>query len=349
MADATKKPALRWRRAGKIAAWVVGVIVGLLALALAYAYLAPVPVSTANPNPAKSYAEAVARIKADQATDPQDVGYPSLFFGQGSQTTTAVVLFHGLTNNPYQWRIVAEGYARRGYNVWVPREPQHGAKNRMTDWLAGLTTSKLTDYGDSSIDIAAGLGKNVEVVGLSGGATVAAWAAQNRDEVRSAVLIAPFFKPASIPLIAMKPLYQLTPKLPPIWMWWDDVNKDQRITPPYSYPRYALAALSAYLAMADNVDSGPYTSKTPLDSVTLITNGNDAEIDVGFALAAVKRTLGPHTLKWVFYEFPASLGYKHDIISPEGDNRLKVPAIYRKLYPLLGLPASDAPTSAVAP
>ena len=45
--------------------------------------------------------------------------------------------------------------------------------------------------GARAVDIAAGLGDQVTIAGLSAGGVVAAWAAQHRRDVHRAVLIAP--------------------------------------------------------------------------------------------------------------------------------------------------------------
>jgi pimeloyl-ACP methyl ester carboxylesterase len=288
-------------------------------------------------NPARTYAEAVSRVDALTQSDPADVGYKSRFYGQGSKTATAVVLFHGFTNNPKQWQRIAEDYAKAGYNVYVPRAPEHGARDVMSGDLAGLRLADLTAYADSSVDIAAGLGDHVQLVGISGGATLAAWAAQHRDEVTAVTVISPFFKPLSVPRWQVKPLYQITPHLPPIWQWWDAAKKASRNAPPYSYPRYTLASIATFMAIADKIGETAYARKTPIRQVTVVTNAADDGVDNAAAIGVLQKALKPHALVWITYEYPRDLGYKHDVISPEGDNKTAIGAIYAKLLPLLGL------------
>jgi pimeloyl-ACP methyl ester carboxylesterase len=325
---------------------LVGVLLVTLfvvaALVLAYAYLAPIPVPASSAHPVATYDQALRRVAQLKAADPANIEYPTLFLGTGSKTATAVVLFHGFTNNPRQWRVLAQEYARRGYNVYVPRMPQHGARDIMSGDLERLRLHDLTAFADQSIDIASGLGDHVEVVGISGGATLAAWTAQHRDAVTAVALIAPFFKPHSVPRWEMKPLYQITPYLPPIWLWWHPVEKASRLSPPYSYPRYPVAALAEYLAIADKVASDGSTRTTPLQQVTIITNGADEGVDNRVAVAEITKALKAHAKTWVQFEFPRNLGYKHDLISPEGDNKAKVAAIYATLRPYLGLPPAAA-------
>lgn len=309
-----------------------------VALTLAYAYLAPIPVPSSSANPAGTYSEAVARIEQLRASDASDVAYPTQFLGTGSKTATAVVLFHGFTNNPRQWHVLEQEYAKLGYNVYAPRMPEHGAGDILSTDLGRLRLRDLTAYADQSVDIGAGLGDHVEVVGVSGGATLAAWVAQHRDEVASAVLIAPFFKPQSVPRWEMRPLYQLTPYLPPIWLWWHPAEKASRLSPPYAYPRYALAGLSDFLAIADKIAGDAYTRKTPLGQMTIITNGADEGVDNTVGIGEIAPAFKAHTKTWVQFEFPRQLGYKHDVISPEGDNRAKIKALYAMLRPYLGLP-----------
>ena len=61
--------------------------------------------------------------------------------------------------------------------------PENGYADRATDALKRLTAEQLRDWGDSAVDIAAGLGDEVVVLGISAGGVVAAWCGQNRPEV----------------------------------------------------------------------------------------------------------------------------------------------------------------------
>ena len=84
------------------------------------------------------------------------------------------------------------GVRGRGYSVVVPRLPGHGHRDRLTKALSDVRPDDLVHTADLAVDIAAGLGDEVTVVGLSGGGTLAAWLATERNDVNRAVLIAPW-------------------------------------------------------------------------------------------------------------------------------------------------------------
>ena len=182
---------------------VPSIIAGVLALILAVAgvlLLSPVtdPNLSTRAEPAASYDEAVALISAQQASEstlPLQPGGASIAMLTGERSETAVVLFHGLTVLPEQFRLIGEAYRAQGYNVWIPRLPRHGLADRMPDELSNVTPREVRDFADGSIDIGAGLGAKLLVVGLSGGGAVGLWATAERPEVTDTVLISPLLLP----------------------------------------------------------------------------------------------------------------------------------------------------------
>ena len=142
------------------------VVFSVASLALMAADRAMAPKS--NPHPARSYAEALTRVAVLKASDGVDVWKPTILLEQGSKVETAVVLFHGFTNNPEQFERLGDAYRAAGYNVLIPRLPEHGDRDLMTKNLSRITEQRLARSADEAVDIAAGLGNKVEVVGLSG-------------------------------------------------------------------------------------------------------------------------------------------------------------------------------------
>lgn len=305
--------------------------------ALVYAWVMPDFTPASHPNPATTYAEAVARISAHRKADSPDVAYPQIFMGQGSRTTTSVVLFHGFTNAPRQMEVLAQAYARRGYNVYVPRMPHHGLADRMTGDLANANRRELIAWTDDAIDVGAGLGDHVVVSGLSAGATLSAWASKNRTEVSEAVLVAPLIQPSLIPEWATKPIYQLTPALPPIWVWWNPVKKQEQKAPEMAYPRYPLRSLGDFLALADGISRGQAQRSGSMTRVAVIINEADMAVRNDVAVDVLKRHLGPLSRDWTVHAIPASRAWKHDLIDPLGENVANSQDIYRELLPLYGL------------
>ena len=306
-------------------------------LALVYAWAMPDLTPASHPHPTVSYEQAVARIDAERRQDGPHVAYHAMFLGQGSKTTTSVVLFHGFTNAPRQMEELARAYAARGYNVYVPRMPHHGFADRMTEDLANANRQELIAWTDDAIDIGAGLGNHVIVSGLSAGATLSAWAAKNRSEVSEAVLVAPLIRPKLTPAWEVKPIYQLTPALPPIWLWWNPAKKQEQKAPEMAYPRYPLRALGDFLAVADGVAHGSPQRRGKLARVVVITNEADGAVCNDVALDVLGRDLRPLSGEWVTYSIPASRGWKHDLIDPLGENVGRSAEIYRALLPMYGL------------
>ena len=104
----------------------------------------------------------------------------SILLTHGQRTEKAVVLFHGYTNCPQQFRELGQILYEQGYNVLIPRLPRHGLADRKVENLSPLTAEELRECADMSVDIACGLGRKVYVAGLSAGGTLSAWVAQNR-------------------------------------------------------------------------------------------------------------------------------------------------------------------------
>ena len=81
----------------------------------------------------------------------------------------SVVLLHGFTNNPAQYAELAPLIFARGANVFVPRMPEHGDRDRMTASIAELKATALLHAVAGALDAAAGLGERVAVLGISMG------------------------------------------------------------------------------------------------------------------------------------------------------------------------------------
>jgi len=108
-----------------------------------------------------------------------------------------VVMYHGYTAGPWQYREMAQRFHDAGYNVYVPRLPGHGyvddagmgsgaripAPGEGHEWEAFIERT----YQD-----AASLGAPVYAIGLSGGGNAALRLAQRHPEMAGAVAMAPY-------------------------------------------------------------------------------------------------------------------------------------------------------------
>src|SRR5665213_1707816 len=119
------------------------------------------PAATEPPPPveaARPFAESVRAIRAAIARDAADpailpAGVPRLY-EHGAPVQHAVVLYHGFTNCPQQFDELARDYHARGCNVFVPRIPHHGLKDRLTRDLANVTVSELQGFAAETFGLA---------------------------------------------------------------------------------------------------------------------------------------------------------------------------------------------------
>lgn len=326
------------RRAAGIAA---GVLVAGAAL-----LLTPVadPELSSRPDPCDSYAAAVARIAAVKASEAglalQAEGR-SIARLTGRKTARAVVIFHGLTSVPEQFRLIADAYAAQGYNVWLPRLPRHGLTDRMTDQLSHLTSQELRDFVDGAVDIGTGLGDSLTVVGLSGGGALTLWAAAERPEVDKAFVISPLLLPAGYPDWQMRILVRALRLSPAdLFQWHDDRVKDSD-QQAWGYPRQSYKAVAALLRMAYWVEAKAVGTPFPVvPEVVLVRNDGDTDLDVSFGQGFVERVVAPDRLTVV--TIPASEGLGHDFVGfqESSDNYPRLGVAYRHLSEALGMPIS---------
>lgn len=317
------------------------VLVGLEALVTAFAIAAaimPPAVPASSARPVSTYADALKRVAALKARDDATIANGTLFLGQGSKVTTAVVIFHGYTNNPKQFSKIAADYHAAGYNVLVPRLPGHGKADLLTNALSEATAGAYARTVDEAIDIAPGLGDHVQVVGLSGGGTMALWAAYNRNEVDRVVAIAPLMLPYSIPDAVVKPFTVFARMIPDIHIWWDPINQAADNVPPHRYPRLSVRSFAALLDLSFHISETEPQRTTKLTEVVLINNEADFAVDLSYATTLVKSHFAPLAARTRIVTMPVRKGFAHDLIDPAGANAPHIAEIYARLYPVLGIP-----------
>jgi carboxylesterase len=271
----------------------------------------------ARPNPAESFAEACERAASFDAAALQPLsaqGRSRLLVGDGP-AEEAIVLFHGLTNCPYQMRDLAATLHARGHAVFVPRLPRHGYTDRRHNGLERLTAEELRDCCDAAVDIAMGLGKRVAVAGISAGGVMAAWVAQFRPEVAQATLIAPAFAFGGRFGVTLgkiqEPLLLMLPNF--------DISRfDERrvVILDHAYYNFPSRALGQVLRLGSTVWRAAARKPPLVPKVHVLINAADDAVndDVTQALVARWRRVGYQGAD--MYEFPASLRLIHDIIDP---------------------------------
>jgi len=275
--------------------------------------LQPLPAAPA-PLPYDASVQAIRAVIAQDAADAtlEQDAWPRLY-EHGAQVENAVILFHGFTNCPQQFDLLAQRFHARGCNVYVPRIPRHGLKDRLTTTLADLTVAELGRCVLDAFTYARGLGRRVSSVGLSLGGSMSLWLAQAMP-IDVAVAVSPFLMPIHIPrgigTAAMHALYTI----PSMYWWWDPRVK-QNCLPIYAYPGFPTHALAEVTFFGDRIfDYAPHAKPLGKGCI-LVTNADESAVNnaVSRALFAQWNASGAEYSEVVL----TGLGPpRHDIIDP---------------------------------
>lgn len=277
----------------------------------------PVALSS-SPNPARSYEEAMARFDTLLAeerarNDINDICLPYVLT-HGVKTERVIVLFHGLTACPFQYHELAQLFYDQGYNVYVPRLPRHGYADSLSNALAELTAEELASMMDPTADLAAGLGEEITMAGLSMGGNVAAMGGQLRNGLRLAAPMSPALGFRLVPNLLTPALTRLIIGLSPdIYIWWDPFNREN-FQAESGYPGFSLRALGEIyrlgLAVQALADAQPPSSQAQL----MISNWGDPAVNLAAidALVGAWREQGSAT---AIYRFSLLPWLPHDLIS----------------------------------
>lgn len=287
-------------------------------------------------NPCRSYLESVGRINNLRILDGKDISPDGhlIFLTHGKKMQKTIVFFHGGTNSPRQFEALGKIFYEKGYNVLIPRIPHHGLKNRMTEDYAKLSALEMTQLSDESMDIAQGLGKHISVVGLSMGANMGAWIAQNRSDVDKAVLISPFWGWKGLTISLLKPAINLLSILPNTFMWWNQAEKKALSGPTSAYYRFSTRGLAqimllGWLVIKEVRSSGPKTR-----SIVVITNALDDSVNEHIFDRVADYWQRHRDVKITRFEFDKSFGVLHDLIDPQQPYQ-KTAVVYPKLIELI--------------
>ncbi|MDG9674534.1 alpha/beta fold hydrolase [Micromonospora sp. DH14] len=304
---------------------IIALLLGGLALvvaAVAGLYLWPVGRRALSGAPARPLDFDTA-IRAAEATIAAEAADPEIrpesrsrLLSHGSRTGRAVLLLHGYTLAPEQYAGLAEAFFDSGYNVWIPRAPQHGTVDRRAHHR--VQAGELTTYAAQGWAVAAALGDEVGVVGISGGAVLATWLAQvPGNVVRHLLLLSPFFgpNPRQAPAYAVKPL---------IVLYGRRVLRD-RVTS----RGYSLAAVTQYLTIARTLPSPP--RRTGLRTAAVAISPLDAVVDLRAAVHLPRRIADANAIPLRVCTLPKELGVEHNTLNlgVDGDEwRRRYVALY---------------------
>ncbi|MEP6692861.1 MAG: alpha/beta fold hydrolase [Gemmatimonadaceae bacterium] len=293
--------------------------------------------------PLRAYADAVQRVAAMRAFEQPLVNRygGTILLTHGVRAPRVAVLLHGLTATPRQFQALAEELFARGYDVFVPRMPMHGERGRDATALSALTADTLRSFADDAIDIAHGLGDTVDVLGLSGGATIAAWIAQHRAGVRHVVIVAPALAFSRMPRALEDPAMQLLARLPNV-----NVGASADTAKPQVYAGFSTRAVAQTMRLGAEVRDDAGRIAPAARSIALVTNGNDRTIDAGAALALGDRWT-QHGATVTRFQFDAALGLPHDVVD-QGERCADATLVYPVLVALLeGRPAPPVASRSV--
>jgi alpha-beta hydrolase superfamily lysophospholipase len=290
---------------------------GAVALLLAAAFLAPVRTGdlVAQPDPCASYADAVVRFGAMASAEPLNPRCHPQLLTHGDRTATAVVLLHGVSSCPRAFVDFAPLLHGRGHNVLPLRMPENGYGDRATDALKRLTAEKLRAWGDDAVDLAAGLGDEVVVVGISAGGTAAGWVAQNRAEVARVVLVAPMYGIGSLGGWLNAAVMRVTLLLPDFSIWKDPVLRARFQGLPHCYKRQSSRATGEILRLGHATLQQAQAGRAAAGAVALVTNAGDTAVDNALA-AQVADAWEGHGVPVTRFEFAKADGLGHEVIDP---------------------------------
>jgi esterase/lipase len=311
-------------------AFPIGFDITLRRLALLVGLAAAIPLRSGNldphPFPAPSYRVAVERVERQQRADDRIAAAAgrTLLLTHGSRTPRVDILLHGFTDSPQQFAALADSLFQEGDNVYVPRLPHHAERGGDARALSGLKAVELRETADSAVDVAAGLGDTVTVVGLSVGGTMAGWMGQHRAEVHRVVMIAPAFEAGRVPSRLEGYLINLAERLP---------NVTRRSAPdtsrPDRNPGFATHALAEVLRLGAAVRSAADRSPPKARELTLLLNDRDHTVKSAAALRLARVWESRGAVVSV-YTFPAALGLPHNVL--DGRESMGQPQI---VYPAL--------------
>jgi alpha-beta hydrolase superfamily lysophospholipase len=259
------------------------------------------------------YADILAKDAADPAVLPE---CKSLDVHPTVPQLGVVLLFHGDTSCPNQFSALAGRLAATGYRVLVPRWPEHG--------IAGVTAQpnpvdgqEIANFAMRTTAIALGIDQRTILGGLSGGATLALWAAEHNAGVQRVVALAPFLSPAAVPSLLSHAAGNLMRLAPNVNLWWDWSRRDTEPVPRYDYAKFSTRSLGGLMSLAATLGANRTNA-----FVIHVLNAADPSDDPAAVRALVVRQRDAGDLV-TLYEFPAALKAPHGYVDPDDpDNKI---------------------------
>jgi Alpha/beta hydrolase family len=241
----------------------------------------------------------------------------TLIFDRGHRTAQATLLLHGLSASPRQFVAVAQALYERGHNVFVPRLPRHGHRNRLSEALSTMSAAQLEACAGDALAVARGLGERVTVAGFSLGGLLSAYIGQF-EHVHRVVAVSPFLGIAAIPNIFRLPVARWVLSRPNRFYWWDPILRDRQ-QPEHGYPRFATHAIGHGLTLAHEVMDAARLRPAQTDELLLVINPRDSAVNRG-AIERLARYWTANKPDAVHVHRLTDMPrFSHDIIEPKRD------------------------------
>lgn len=216
-----------------------------------------------------------------------------------------VILFHGYTAGPWQFKEQAEAFFKAGYNVYVPRIPGHGLMKpdgtptgeKMVDtW----NMREYEHFVQEVHDEVKALGGPMQVVGLSGGSNLAIRMGERYDDLKSVIAMAPYLGPDErIRPVSkvMQTLERVSPLKVGRLLDFKNYNQNKKVALDHPMPHTQGTLNNAYamLNVGVNVDK----VKSPMQ---LITTEQDLLAGTGAVEGLYQRSGGAGKNAWFHYQ-----------------------------------------------
>lgn len=278
-----------------------------------------VPTFSSTPAPAADYAAAMQKFEAlrdgEKKLPLSDAG-ASRLLTHGHPTERVYVLLHGITNCPEQFVPLAKILFDSGANVVIPRARYAGFADLLNEQQGNQSGQDLIDQAAMGLDIAAGLGRDIDVVALSGSAVAAAWMAQHRDGIDRVVILSPFFGLYGYPVWFVETLSAVLSRVPNRYMWWDETLKEKNPGPPYAYPRYGTVCMADTIQLSRAVQAGIGKGPLKADEMHVFTTAADIGVNNELTERMVAEWRNANPGRVTIYEFPKEQNIPHDPIDP---------------------------------
>ena len=164
---------------------------------------------------------------------------------------------------------------------------------------------------------------------------MAAWTAQNRGDVSSTVIVAPFLGARIIPTGLTRLAALGVRGIPDLKLWWDPQKKLELDGPKYGYPRFSTHSLAQILKLA--FETADAANRMPPNSrcIRMILNAHDESVNNVLAYRLVASWQHWPGVDVESFTIPDELGIPHDCISveqPTGQPDL----VYAKILEMIG-------------